>query len=230
MKPSTTAARCASLFALLLAACFATAAPAHAQTGAGADGNSATTTATAATPSKPKVYKYMVGGTTSFSDIPPSRGHYVVWTPSCFACDVGSTVDWQSTRLHLEEFSDVIESAAVKFAVDPALVRAVIHAESGFNPKARSPKGALGLMQLMPATARQLGVADSSVPANNIQGGVRYLAGLLVRFKGDTSLAAAAYNAGPEAVAKFAGIPPYAETKVYVQRVNILHRRYRLSL
>jgi soluble lytic murein transglycosylase-like protein len=178
---------------------------------------------------KAKIYKFKVGGTTSFSDIPPSKGHYAIWSPSCFACDLGSTVDWHSTRLYLDEFSDVIDTASTRYDVDPALVRAVIHAESGFNPKARSQKGAQGLMQLMPATARHLGVKDASLPSNNIYGGVKYLAGLLGRFKGDISLAAAAYNAGPEAVAKYAGVPPYSETKVYVQRVKILHQRYRLG-
>lgn len=175
---------------------------------------------------KPKVYKFKVGGVTSFSDIPPNKGHFVVWSPSCFACDLGSGIDWQSTRLYPSDFSLLIEAAARKYAVDPALVRAVIHAESGFNPKARSHKGAIGLMQLMPATARQLGVADASQPSNNIQAGVQYLAELLNRFNGDVTLAAAAYNAGPEAVTKYAGIPPFAETRVYVQRVKILQRRY----
>jgi hypothetical protein len=176
--------------------------------------------------SKEKIYKYKVGGITSFSDIPPNRGHFVVWSPSCFACDVGSTVDWHLTRLHVDEFSDFIAQASKKYSVDPALVRAVIHAESGFNPKAKSHKGALGLMQLMPATARDLGVFDASVPSKNIYGGVQYLAGLLKRFDGDVGLAAAAYNAGPQAVARYAGIPPFAETRVYVQRVKILHQRY----
>ena len=88
----------------------------------------------------------------------------------------------------------------------------------------------MGLMQLMPATARSLGVLDASVPANNINGGVQYLAGLLKRFKGDISLAAAAYNAGPEAVEKYVGIPPFDETILYVQRVKLLHQRYKVSL
>ena len=109
-------------------------------------------------------------------------------------------------------------------------MRAVIHAESNFNPVARSRKGAVGLMQLMPATAQQLGVADALVPSLNIRGGVQYLAGLLAQFNGNISLATAAYNAGPGAVQKHAGIPPYAETQVYVQRVKILHQRYRSAL
>jgi hypothetical protein len=185
-----------------------------------------------ATPAKSqaKIYKFKVGGTTSFSDIPPNRGQYIVWKPSCFACNVNSTVDWNSIRLHLDKFGSFIDSSSRQYAIDPALVRAVIHAESNFNPKARSPKGAMGLMQLMPATARSLGVMDASIPANNINGGVRYLATLLKRFKGDISLAAAAYNAGPEAVEKYVGVPPYDETIVYVQRVKILHQRYRVSM
>lgn len=177
-----------------------------------------------------KIYKYKVAGSTTFSDIPPNRGQYIVWKPSCFACNVNSTIDWNSIRLHREKFDSFINSASKEYAIDPALVRAVIHAESNFNPKARSPKGAMGLMQLMPATARSLGVSDASIPANNIQGGVQYLAMLLKRFKGDISLAAAAYNAGPEAVEKYIGIPPYDETIVYVQRVKILHQRYKVSM
>jgi soluble lytic murein transglycosylase-like protein len=108
-------------------------------------------------------------------------------------------------------------------------VRAVIHAESNFNPLARSRKGAMGLMQLMPGTARDMGVADSSDPGQNIQGGVKYLAYLLGRFNGDITLATAAYNAGPGAVSRHHGVPPYEETKTYVFRVNVLHQRYKLQ-
>jgi soluble lytic murein transglycosylase-like protein len=175
-----------------------------------------------------KIYKYLSGdGTTSFSDRPPSKQAYVVLTPSCYACSLTSTINWHSTRLHRDKFSDEINLASQQFNIDPALVRAVIHAESGFNVHARSPKGAVGLMQLMPKTARLLGVANARAPKENIRGGAQYLAGLLVRFKNDVGLATAAYNAGPEAVQKYAGVPPYAETQVYVQRVRILHQRYR---
>lgn len=178
-------------------------------------------------PANAKIYKYLQGGTTSFSDIPPSQGGYVVYRTLCFACSVTSTVDWNSTRLHVDVYTDEIAEAARQFAVDPALVRAVIHAESGFNPRARSPKGAMGLMQLMPGTARMLGVTDPHLPGNNIAGGARYLSSLLDRFKNDVTLATAAYNAGPEAVKRHAGVPPYPETQVYVQRVKILYQRYR---
>ena len=176
---------------------------------------------------KPKVYHYRVGGVATFSDLPPRKGGYIVWQPSCFACRVSSSIDWQTMRLNMKAFSDFIDIAARANQVDPALVRAVIHAESNFNPNARSHKGASGLMQLMPGTAHAVGVYDVFAPAANIQGGVLYLAGLLKRFGGNIDLAVAAYNAGPGAVDKYAGIPPYAETKVYVQRVRILHQRYR---
>ncbi len=176
---------------------------------------------------KPKVYHYRVGGVATFSDVPPRKGAYIVWQPSCFACRVSSSIDWQTMRLNMKAFSDFIDNAAKEHQVDPALVRAVIHAESNFNPNARSNKGASGLMQLMPGTAHAVGVYDVFAPAANIQGGVLYLAGLLKRFGGNIDFAVAAYNAGPEAVARYAGIPPYAETKVYVQRVKILHQRYR---
>jgi soluble lytic murein transglycosylase-like protein len=110
------------------------------------------------------------------------------------------------------------------------LLRAIIHAESGFNPRALSYKGAQGLMQLMPATAFELGVGDAFDPAQNISGGARYLAILLHDYHGDVKLAAAAYNAGAGAVAKYGGVPPYAETEVYVKRVALLYQRYRKAL
>jgi soluble lytic murein transglycosylase-like protein len=150
----------------------------------------------------------------------------VVWSASCYACSLTSNIDWHSTKLHLQEFSDAIKAASQKYAVDPALVRAVIHAESNFNVRARSRKGAIGLMQLMPSTARVVGV-DARVPERNIRGGVQYLSTLLTQFKGNVKLAIAAYNAGPAAVEKYGGVPPFAETQAYVERVGILHQRYK---
>ncbi len=224
MKINTTVAT------LILLACVVIPHSAFSQSAPGAENNAARTKDVSPAKAQSKIYKFKVGDSTTFSDIPPNRGQYIIWKPSCFACNVHSTIDWNSIRLHLEEFGNFIDTASRQYAIDPALVRAVIHAESDFNPKARSPKGALGLMQLMPATARSLGVSDASIPVNNINGGVQYLAGLLKRFKGDISLAAAAYNAGPEAVEKYVGIPPFDETIVYVQRVKLLHQRYKVSM
>ena len=115
-------------------------------------------------------------------------------------------------------FEELIEAAAKRHNLPAQLIKAVIWAESNFDPKAVSSAGAKGLMQLMDATAKALGVEDSFDPAQNIEGGVTYLRRLLDRY-GDVSLALAAYNAGPGAVDRYGGIPPYAETQTYVRRV-----------
>jgi soluble lytic murein transglycosylase-like protein len=148
----------------------------------------------------------------------------------CYACNLHSKVDWSTVPLHLAAYRDDIRSAAESTGVDVALLRAVIHAESGFNSRALSYKGAQGLMQLMPGTATELGVGDAFDPGQNISGGARYLAMLLRDYHGDVQLAAAAYNAGEGAVTKYGGVPPYAETQVYVKRVALLYQRYRKAL
>lgn len=117
-------------------------------------------------------------------------------------------------------FDQLIRQAAQQYGVSEGLVKAIMHTESGFNINARSPVGAQGLMQLMPATARRFNVSNAYDPQQNIFGGVKYLSWLLKRFNGDTRLAIAAYNAGEGNVDKYGGIPPFRETQDYVRRVT----------
>ena len=146
---------------------------------------------------------------------------------TCFACGAKPGVNFRSLRLNTAAYNDEIRAAARQHGVEEAIVRAIIHAESAFNPRALSRVGAQGLMQLMPPTARRFGVTDAFNPQENIQGGVKYLAWLLKRFNGNLTLAAAGYNAGEGAVDKYKGVPPYKETRHYVERVGILADRYR---
>lgn len=185
------------------------------------------------TPAQPsvKIYKYRdKHGVKAFSDKAPTDRRYEVIQYSCFACNLNSRVDWSNIPLQLNAYEYSINAASRRYRVDPALVRAVIHAESAFKPRARSKKGALGLMQLMPDTARDMGVINALSPEENIRGGVRYLAWLLERNQGNALLATAAYNAGPGAVERYNGIPPFEETQTYVKRVKILHERYKKAL
>ena len=123
-------------------------------------------------------------------------------------------------RTTQSQYDALIEENAAVHGVNPHLVRAVIQQESAFNPNARSHKGAMGLMQLMPGTAADLGVTDPYSPAQNIRGGVAYLKGLLTKFAQNVELALAAYNAGPTAVTKYGAVPPYRETQNYVTRIT----------
>lgn len=124
-------------------------------------------------------------------------------------------------------FDDIISRYSSHYGLDDSLVRAVIKAESNYNPQARSNKGAQGLMQLIPETARDMQVSDPFDPEDNIRGGSRYLRLMLDQFGGNVELALAAYNAGPNAVKRFGGIPPYQETQNYVVKVKNFHRQYR---
>ena len=123
----------------------------------------------------------------------------------------------QATR---EEIERAIQQAAERHKVDPALIRAVIAAESAYHPDATSRKGAQGLMQLMPGTAQELGVSNAYDPRQNIDGGVRYLRALLEKYSGDLDKALAAYNAGEGAVERAHGVPNYAETRAYVRKIT----------
>lgn len=118
-----------------------------------------------------------------------------------------------------QNLNEVINAISDRHHLDPDLISSVIHAESGFNPRAVSPKGARGLMQLMPQTASKLGVANSFDPGANVEGGTRYLSELLQRYNFDLVKALAAYNAGPGRVEQYRGVPPYYETRVYVAKI-----------
>ena len=166
-------------------------------------------------------------GVPVFTDRAPQGQPYKVLEFACYACDPNSRIQWRSTGLFVNEYSTQITAAAQRYGVDAALIRAVIHAESGFNPHARSNRGARGLMQLMPGTAADMGVDDVYAVGDNIDGGVKYLAQLLGQFNGDVRLATAAYNAGPANVQRYGGVPPFPETQAYVSRVNILKGRYK---
>jgi soluble lytic murein transglycosylase-like protein len=145
--------------------------------------------------------------------------------------------DARSFHLTLEErsasvntYDHWIRGASKKYALDPALVKAVIHAESRFDPLAVSPKGAKGLMQIDPITVEELGITDPFNPKYNIYGGVRYLREMLDAFKGDKHLALAAYNAGPNQVLRHNGVPPFKDTKKYLSKVLRYQSYYKLNL
>ncbi|WP_305804961.1 lytic transglycosylase domain-containing protein [Stenotrophomonas sp. YIM B06876] len=182
-----------------------------------------------------QVYSYMKDGVRHYTSTRPQQVASVgglrtirySFIEKCYACGANPGVNFGSVRLNTTAYQGEIASAAREFGVEEAIVRAIIHAESAFNPMALSRAGAQGLMQLMPPTARRFGVNDSYDASQNIRGGVQYLSWLLKRFNGNLTLAAAGYNAGEGAVDRHGGVPPYSETQYYVKRVAQLAERYR---
>jgi hypothetical protein len=180
------------------------------------------------------VYRYTKDGVTHYTNVRPrgvpSAKMLFSYVETCYACGALPGVDFGKVGLNTSAYATEIRSAASQFGVEEAIVRAIIHAESAYRANAVSRAGARGLMQLIPATASRFGVTDSFDPGQNIKGGVQYLAWLLKRYNSNLTLAAAAYNAGEGAVDRNGGVPPYAETQRYVQRVGQLADRYRTAL
>ena len=160
-------------------------------------------------------------GVMTFTNVPNHAGYHRVLKENAGQTYLGSAIS--------NSYEDLIRSIAGRHNLDTDLVRAVIRAESDFNSTARSNKGAMGLMQLMPDTARLHHVIDAFDPSDNVEGGVRHLKMLLERYQGNLELSLAAYNAGSGAVEKHGGIPPFAETREYVRRVLRFYDSYRGS-
>lgn len=165
------------------------------------------------------IYRYQdKDGVWHFADIKKETGYKLyLRTPK------------KNVSQYIKEYEGIIAQASQRFKVDPSLVKALIKAESDFDNRAVSDKGAQGLMQLMPETANAMEVANPFSPEENIFGGTRYFSLLLDRFKNDKILALAAYNAGPEAVETYGGIPPFPETKSFVAKVLDYYERYKSS-
>ncbi len=173
------------------------------------------------------IYRYEdPDGTLHFTDAPTDRKFKIFMRDIEKDKRLRTTFGIGKLSRNPAEFDSLISSYANQYGVPKSLVKAVIHAESGYNPNAVSSKGAAGLMQLMPGTAQHLKVSDSFNPSDNIRGGVRYLKFLLDTFKGDVTLALAAYNAGLTKVAKYGGVPPYEETRNYVSKVLNYQKSY----
>lgn len=165
---------------------------------------------------------YISADGSSYVDVPTGNiDHYeAAPDPAPFARNVKTPGSYSGFPGRPQpDLTEVVNEASGRYRLDPDLVNSVIKAESGFNARAVSPKGAQGLMQLMPGTASQLGVSNVFDPQANVEGGARYLRELLERYNFDLRKALAAYNAGPQRVEQFGGIPPYYETRAYVAKV-----------
>jgi len=180
------------------------------------------------------IYRYVdADGTIHYTNVPHDSRYKVYLKEKKKPDPVADTLASEIRNYDPKErarYAKHIQDAARANKLEPALIHAVISAESGYNPFARSSKGAMGLMQLMPATAKRYGVTNRLDPAQNIQGGSRYLRDLVRMFNNDLQLAVAAYNAGENAVVKYGNrIPPYSETMTYVPRVMTYYKKYRTS-
>jgi soluble lytic murein transglycosylase-like protein len=180
------------------------------------------------------IFRYVdADGTVHFTNVPNDSRYKVYLKEKRKPDPVTDTLASEIRHYDPKErarYAKHIQDAAKVNKLEPALIHAVIAAESGYNPFARSSKGAAGLMQLMPATAKRYGVTNRLDPAQNIQGGSRYLRDLVRMFNNDLQLAVAAYNAGENAVVKYGNrIPPYSETMTYVPRVMTYYKKYRTS-
>jgi len=178
------------------------------------------------------IYRYKdPSGITVITSLRPRLANYSVYEENCarglFRCVRHVKQNYRYNTVTPTKYREKVLEASNRYGVDSALIKAVIHAESAFNKHATSSKGAMGLMQLMPETAKRYGVTDAFNAEQNINGGVQYLSYLLKLFNKDIRLASAAYNAGENAVLKYNGIPPFPETQKYVAKVARLHRQYK---
>jgi hypothetical protein len=162
---------------------------------------------------------YIDGDQSSFVDIPTAEIDHFESLPDDSTLHPGPEPSTAEIASHPFDLTQAVKDASGTYRLDPDLVTSVIRAESGFNVRALSPKGAQGLMQLMPQTAAQLGVHNAFDPQANVEAGTRYLRELLERYNFDLIKALAAYNAGPQRVEQYKGVPPYYETKAYVARI-----------
>ncbi len=170
------------------------------------------------------IYKYVdENGVAHFTNMPPGKGYKKIMSEG------HRHKDKKSHTLNPTDYHQIIYSKSRKYNIEPSLIKAVIKVESNWNSTAVSRKGAMGLMQLMPFTAKEMGVKNPLNPEENIEGGIRYLRYLLDKFNGDLTLALAAYNAGPKTIEKFRGIPPVPETQKYIKRVLSIYRNKNLS-
>lgn len=178
-------------------------------------------------PSSADIYKYVdEEGVMHFTDAPTDRRFKIFMRDLKKDRKLRTNFKLGTCFRNPDDFEPIVKSLAAEYGVDKNLVKAVIHAESGYNPNAVSAKGAQGLMQLMPKTAQGLKVTNSFDPKDNIRGGVRYLRFLLDTFKGDVTLALAAYNAGLSRVNQYGGVPPFEETRNYISRVLSYQKSY----